>query len=58
MTAVQVVGAALLVIGVGEYVVFRYLAPRNPSIARRRTLLNANALFNALAGAVLLVVGR
>jgi hypothetical protein len=46
------------VIGVGEYFVFRYLAPRNPNIARRLTVLNTNAAVNVVIGLVLLVVGR
>jgi hypothetical protein len=58
MTVVQLVGAALAVVGVGEYIVFGYLAPRNPNIARRRVLLNANAAFNVVLGLVLVVVGR
>ncbi len=58
VTVLQFVGAALVVIGVAEYCVFRYLAPRQENIARRITLLNANSAFNIVTGLVLVLVGR
>jgi hypothetical protein len=58
VTVLQVVGATLVVIGVVEFLVFRYLAPRQERIAQRMTLLNANSAFNVVAGIVLVLVGR
>ena len=57
MTFVQGIGVFLIVAGIVEFVLFRYLAPRNENIARRIRLLNANALLNATVGVVLLFVG-
>ena len=48
---------ALVVAGVAEFVLFRYLAPRKENIARRIVILNANALLNVVVGVVLLFVG-
>jgi hypothetical protein len=57
MSVLQLAGLALALVGVGEFFVFRYLAPRQESIARRRTLLNANSAFNVLAGLVIILIG-
>ena len=57
VTVVQGIGVFLIVAGIVEFVLFRYLAPRNENIARRIRLLNANALLNATVGVVLLFVG-
>ena len=40
-----------------EFVLFRWLAPKRPNIARRIRLLNVNALVNVMVGVVLLLVG-
>jgi hypothetical protein len=58
MSVVQVIGAALVVVGAVEFVMFRRLATRNAGIARRIVLLNTNAAFNIALGVILLVVGR
>ena len=57
MTVLQGIGVFLIVAGVAEFVLFRFLAPRQPSIARRIRLRNANAVLNATAGVVLLIIG-
>ena len=57
MTVLQGIGVFLIVAGVAEFVLFRFLAPRQPSIARRIRLLNANAVLNAIAGVILLIIG-
>lgn len=46
-------GLSLVVIGVGEFVLFRWLAPTRPNIARRMTLLMANSTLNVVVGAAL-----
>ena len=56
MSALDVVGWALVAIGVGEYAVFRYLAPRRENIRRRMTLLTANSVVNVAVGLVLVVL--
>lgn len=48
-----VVGVSLVVIGVAEYVLFRWLAPRRENIARRMRLLTANSIFNVVVGEAL-----
>jgi hypothetical protein len=57
LTVLQIVGLVLVVAGVVEFLLFRYLAPRRPNIARRITLLNLNSLANVVAGFALLVFG-
>ena len=57
MSILQSVGLFLVLAGVVEFVLFRYLAPRRQNIARRIVLLNANALLNAVVGIVLFIVG-
>jgi hypothetical protein len=57
VTVVQGIGILLIVTGAVEFVLFRFLAPRRPNIARRIRLLNANALLNATVGTILLIVG-
>jgi putative copper export protein len=57
MTVVQGIGLFLVVAGVAEFVLFRYLAPRKENIARRLRLLNANALVNVTLGVILLIAG-
>jgi hypothetical protein len=57
VTVVQGIGVFLIVAGVVEFVLFRFLAPRRPNIARRIRLLNANALLNATVGIILLIIG-
>jgi len=57
MTILQGIGLFLVIAGVAEFVVFRYLAPRKENIARRIRLLNVNALVNVTVGVVLLVAG-
>lgn len=56
MSVWQVLGAALIVLGIGEYALFRYLAPRQETIRRRMPLLIANSTVNVVAGAALLVL--
>ena len=57
MTLVQGIGVLLIIAGIVELVLFRFLAQRKLNIARRIRLLNANAIFNVTVGVVLLVVG-
>jgi hypothetical protein len=57
VTVVQGIGVFLIVAGVVEFFLFRFLAPRRPNIARRIRLLNANALLNATVGIILLIIG-
>jgi hypothetical protein len=58
MTILLGVGIFLIVIGIGEYVVFRVLARREESIARRMTLLTVNSIFNVVVGIVLIALSR
>jgi hypothetical protein len=51
------IGLALIVIGVVEFLLFTYLAPRKPDIAGRKRFLDLNAGFNTVLGTVLLIVG-
>jgi hypothetical protein len=57
VTVLQGIGVFLMAAGVVEFVLFRFLAPRQPNIARRIRLLNANALLNATVGVILLIIG-
>jgi hypothetical protein len=57
VTLIQGIGLLLIIAGIAELVLFRFLAHRKLNIARRIRLLNANALFNVTIGVVLLVVG-
>ena len=57
MTVVQGVGAVLILAGIIEFVLFGFLAPRRPKIARRIRLLQANAFLNAAVGIILLIIG-
>jgi len=57
MTVLRGIGLILVLAGVVEFVLFRYLAPRKANIARRIVFLNLNALVNVVAGVVLLVIG-
>jgi uncharacterized membrane protein YidH (DUF202 family) len=57
VTILQYVGVFLVVVGIGEFFVFRHLARTQESIARRRTLLNANSSLNVIVGLVLLIFG-
>jgi len=52
----QTVGALLVVIGVAEYVLFRYLAPRRENIRRRMPLLVVNSALNVVVGLALVVL--
>ena len=49
----DVVGWLLVVIGVAEYALFRYLAPRRENIRRRMPLLVANSTLNMVVGLAL-----
>jgi putative copper export protein len=57
LSLVQGIGLFLFLAGVVEFVLFRWLAPKRPNIARRIRLLNINALVNVTVGVVLLFVG-
>jgi hypothetical protein len=57
MTILQGAGIFLVVVGIGEFFVFRHLARRQENIARRSALLNANSVLNVVAGLALLVLG-
>ncbi len=57
MTVVQGIGLFLIIAGAVEFVLFRFLAPQRPNIARRIRLLNANALANATVGIILVIIG-
>jgi hypothetical protein len=57
LSRVQGIGLFFILAGVVEFVLFRWLAPRRPNIARRIRLLNVNALVNVMVGVVLLLVG-
>ncbi|WP_162794643.1 hypothetical protein [Nonomuraea lactucae] len=57
MTILQYVGAVLIVLGVGEFLLFRYLAPSRENIARRIKLLYANAGLNVGVGMLLIAIG-
>jgi len=57
MSILQVIGVFLVVAGVVEFALFRYLARRRANIARRILLLNLNAALNVVVGVVLLIAG-
>jgi hypothetical protein len=57
LSLVQGIGLFFVLAGLVEFVLFRWLAPRRPNIARRIRLLNVNALVNVTVGVVLLLVG-
>ena len=56
MSILDMVGLALIVIGVAEYVIFRALAPSKPNIARIMPFLIGNSVFNLVLGVVLMLV--
>jgi hypothetical protein len=45
-----IVGVSLIAIGIFEFALFQWLAPRMPNIARRMPLLMANSAFNVVMG--------
>ena len=49
----DVVGWLLVVVGVAELALFRYLAPRRENIRRRMPLLVANSALNVVVGLAL-----
>ncbi len=55
MTVWHVGGCALICIGLAEVALFRWLAPRKPTIARLMPFLMANSALNVTVGVVLLV---
>lgn len=57
MSVLQYVGLFLILLGVTEYAVFRYLAKTKQNIAQRMTILTLNSLLNVVVGVVLVVVG-
>ena len=52
----RAVGAFLILLGVAEFVVFRFLAPSKANIARRLGLLTLNSVVNVIAGVVLIAL--
>ncbi len=56
MSLWQWLGVVLVVIGLGEYALFRYLAPRRETIRRRMPLLTANSAVNVVAGGLLVAL--
>jgi hypothetical protein len=57
VSVLQIIGTVLIVAGVVELPLFRYLGRRRPTIARRRTLFAANALLNVVLGALFFMAG-
>lgn len=56
MSVLDLVGLALIVIGVVEYLIFRALAPSKPNIARIMPFLIGNSVFNVVLGVVLMLI--
>jgi hypothetical protein len=52
----RAVGAFLILLGVAEFVVFRFLAPSKANIARRLGLLTLNSAVNVIVGVVLIAL--
>jgi hypothetical protein len=52
----RAVGVFLILAGVVEFVVFRYLARSKANIARRLGLLTVNAAVNVVVGVILVAV--
>jgi hypothetical protein len=50
-------GLALILIGLIEFVLFRFVLAERPSIKSHRGLLMVNAAFNVVVGVVMLIVG-
>lgn len=56
MVILRVVGVALILLGVAEFVVFRYLARSKENIARRIGLLMLNSAVNVVVGVILVAL--
>ena len=56
MTILRAIGIFLILLGIAEFIVFRYLARSRENIARRLGLLNLNSAANVVVGIVLVVV--
>jgi hypothetical protein len=52
----RAVGVFLIVLGIAEFVVFRYLARSKTNIARRLGLLTLNSAVNVVVGVALIVL--
>ena len=51
------VGSALILIGLIEFVLFRFVLAQRPSVSSHRGLLTVNCAFNVVVGVVLLIIG-
>jgi hypothetical protein len=56
MVILRIVGVALILLGVAEVVVFRYLARSKENIARRIGLLMLNSAVNVVVGVILVAL--
>jgi hypothetical protein len=56
VTILRAVGIFLILLGVVEYVAFRYLARSKANIARRMGLLTLNSAVNVVVGVVLIAL--
>ena len=54
VTILRALGALLILLGIAEYVAFRYLARSKTNIARRMGLLTLNSAVNVVVGVVLI----
>jgi hypothetical protein len=58
VTILRAVGVFLILLGVVEFVAFRYLARSKENIARRMGLLTLNSAVNVVVGVVLIALSR
>jgi hypothetical protein len=58
VTILRAVGVFLILLGVVEFVAFRYLARSKENIARRMGLLTLNSAANVVVGVVLIALSR
>jgi hypothetical protein len=56
VTILRAVGVFLILLGIAEFIGFRYLARSKPNIARRMGLLTLNSAVNVVVGVVLIAL--
>jgi hypothetical protein len=56
MTILRSVGVFLILLGIAEFAVFRYLARTKTNIARRMGLLTLNSAVNVVVGIALIAL--
>ncbi len=57
VSVLQIIGVVLIVVGIAEFPLFRSLGRRRPGLARRQLLLDVNAMFDIVLGALIFMIG-